>query len=88
MELVPVAQAVGIICGALLGLAAVLRPLLKWLVVKPLQASIEQSTYPISPNANGGKSLPDVAKNTQNIQAQLDRIEKRLEKHIDWHLDQ
>lgn len=51
----------------------------KWLVVNPLKAYIKEQTYPIQPTANGGRSLPDIART-------VDRIEKRLDEHITLHL--
>ncbi len=67
-SLTVVSLALGII--ALLG---------KWLVVNPLKAYIKEQTYPIQPTANGGRSLPDIART-------VDRIEKRLDEHITLHL--
>ena len=49
------------------------------LIVIPLKANIKEQTHPIQPTANGGRSLPDVAK-------AVDRIEKRLDEHITLHL--
>jgi hypothetical protein len=51
----------------------------KWLVVNPLKSYIKEQTYPIQPTANGGRSLPDIART-------VDRIEKRLDEHITLHL--
>lgn len=51
----------------------------KWLVVNPLKNFIKDQTYPIQPTANGGRSLPDIART-------VDRIEQRLNEHIDYHL--
>jgi hypothetical protein len=59
-----------------LGIIAILG---KWLVVNPLKAYIKEQTYPIQPTANGGRSLPDIART-------VDRIEKRLDEHITLHL--
>ena len=59
-----------------LGIIAILG---KWLIVKPLQNFIKGQTYPIQPTANGGRSLPDIAR-------AVDRIEKRLDEHITLHL--
>ena len=59
-----------------LGIIAILG---KWLIVKPLQTFIKEQTYPIQPTANGGRSLPDIART-------VDRIEKRLDEHITLHL--
>ena len=51
----------------------------KWLIVNPLKRFIKEQTYPIQPTANGGRSLPDIAR-------AVDRIEKRLDEHITLHL--
>ena len=59
-----------------LGIIAVLG---KWLILNPLKAFIKDQTYPIQPTANGGRSLPDIAR-------AVDRIEKRLDEHINLHL--
>jgi hypothetical protein len=59
-----------------LGIIAILG---KWLIVNPLKKFIKDQTYPIQPSANGGRSLPDIART-------VDRIEKRLDEHITLHL--
>ena len=51
----------------------------KLLIVTPLKSYIKELTHPIQPSANGGRSLPDVAR-------AVDRIEKRLDEHITLHL--
>lgn len=51
----------------------------KWLIVNPLKSYIKEQTYPIHPQANGGRSLPDVAR-------AVNRIEQRLDEHITLHL--
>ena len=51
----------------------------KWLIVTPIKNYIKDQTYPIQPSANGGRSLPDIART-------VDRIEKRLDEHITLHL--
>ena len=51
----------------------------KWLIVNPLKTFIRDQTYPIQPTANGGRSLPDIART-------VDRIEQRLDEHINLHL--
>jgi len=51
----------------------------KWLIVIPLKNYIKEQTHPIQPTSNGGRSLPDVART-------VDRIEKRLDEHINLHL--
>ena len=57
----------------------ILSVLVKWFVVNPLKNFIKEQTYPIQPTANGGRSLPDIART-------VDRIEKRLDEHITLHL--
>jgi hypothetical protein len=66
----------------------------KWLVVTPLKNFIREHTYPIQPNANGGKSLPDIAKLVIEIKTlldgvnyQLNKVEDRLDKHIEHHIE-
>ena len=51
----------------------------KLLIVTPIKNYIKDQTYPIQPTANGGRSLPDIAR-------AVDRIEKRLDEHITLHL--
>jgi hypothetical protein len=51
----------------------------KLFIVIPLKSYIKELTHPIQPSANGGRSLPDVAR-------AVDRIEKRLDEHITLHL--
>ena len=57
----------------------ILSALVKWFVVAPLKNFIKEQTHPIQPYANGGRSLPDIAR-------AVDRIEKRLDEHITLHL--
>lgn len=66
----------------------------RWLVVAPLKNFIREQTYPIQANANGGKSLPDIAKTTieikacvESLTAQIDRVEGRLDTHIEQHVE-
>ena len=51
----------------------------KLFIVIPLKSYIKELTHPIQPSANGGRSLPDIART-------VDRIEKRLDEHITLHL--
>lgn len=64
----------------------------KWLIVIPLKHFIREQTKSIQPHANGGKSLPDIARTTieiktnlENIMHQVDKIENRLDVHISQH---
>jgi hypothetical protein len=57
----------------------ILTVLARWFIINPLKTFIKEQTYPIQPTANGGRSLPDIART-------VDRIEKRLDEHINLHL--
>lgn len=78
------------IAGTLIVLVGILG---RVLVINPLKHFIKEQTYPIQPNSNGGKSLPDVAKNVIEIKVavqaltnQIDRVEGRLDTHIEQHI--
>jgi len=66
----------GQVAGALVAILTLGGILVKWGIVKPIKAYIDQMTYAIQPHANGGNSLPDVIK-------ALHRVESKLEQHID-----
>jgi hypothetical protein len=51
---------------------------IKWGIVKPIKAYIDQMTYPLQPFANGGKSLPDIAATVNRIESKQTDIEKRV----------
>lgn len=63
---------------ATIAILTLLGLLLRFLVLLPLKVYIKDLTYPIQPNANGGKSLPDVAQGVQDIKNRLDGIERRV----------
>jgi F0F1-type ATP synthase membrane subunit b/b' len=52
----------------------------RYFILNPLKSFIKEQTYPIQPNANGGRSLADVART-------LDKIENKLDQHIQQHLE-
>lgn len=54
--------------------------IVKWGIVKPIKAYIDQATYPISPNANGGRSLPDAISALNRIESKIDSMDKRITK--------
>lgn len=63
-------------------------------IVAPLKNLIREQTYPLQPYANGGKSLPDVARTANEIKVsveslahQIDRVEGRLDTHIEQHME-
>lgn len=64
----------------------------KVLVLNPLKAYIRDVTYPIQPNANGGKSLPDIAvtvarieQKVDNVESWLTKVDERLITHLSEH---
>jgi hypothetical protein len=66
---------IAVAIGAILGVFGLF---VKYGIVLPIKAYIDQKTYPIQPNANGGKSLPDVALGIEAIKLRLDGIERRV----------
>lgn len=65
----------------------------KVLIVNPLKHFIREQTHSIQPDANGGKSLADVAKNViviktslESLTSQVNRVEDRLDTHIEQHV--
>ena len=64
--------------GALTAIFLLAGLLIKWVVIKPLKLYIDQATYPINPNANGGKSLPDAIAGITRIEQKIESIDIRL----------
>lgn len=60
---------------AILGLGGLL---VKYTIIKPLKLYIETMTRPIQPDANGGKSLPDLID-------QVAELRGMLKQHMDTH---
>ena len=69
----------GQVAGALSAIGAVVFVIVKYVVVKPIQNYIDKATYPISPTANGGKSLPDVIRAIKRVETKLEKIDGRVE---------
>ena len=69
----------GQIAGALSAIGAVVFVIVKYVVVKPIQNYIDKATYPISPTANGGKSLPDVIRAIKRVENKLEKIDGRVQ---------
>jgi hypothetical protein len=69
----------GQIAGALSAIGAVVFVIVKYVVVKPIQNYIDKATYPISPLANGGKSLPDVIRAIKRVEVKLEKIDGRVQ---------
>ncbi len=69
----------GQVAGALSAIGAVVFVIVKYVVVKPIQNYIDKATYPISPKANGGKSLPDVIRAIKRVEVKLEKIDGRVQ---------
>jgi hypothetical protein len=64
--------------AAMSAILALLGIIVKYGILKPIKAYIDQATYPINPNANGGRSLPDVVCTLARIEEKLDYLDQRL----------
>lgn len=69
----------GQVAGALSAIGAVVYVIVKYVVVKPIQNYIDKATYPISPVANGGKSLPDAIRAIKRVEAKLEKLDDRVQ---------
>jgi predicted amidohydrolase YtcJ len=58
-----------------------------WLI-DAIKEHVDHRTYPIQPNANGGKSLPDVIKSIEQTNKRLERVENHQIEHLQWHSTQ
>ena len=64
--------------AALVTIATAIGITVKWGIIKPIKAYIDHATYPIQPNSNGGKSLPDAIQTLSRIEKKIDEIDDRL----------
>jgi hypothetical protein len=64
--------------AALSAIAVLLGMFIKWAIVKPIKAYIDTANYPIHPDSNGGRSLPDIAQTVNRIEARVGDIDYRL----------
>jgi hypothetical protein len=64
--------------AALTAIAVLLGMFIKWAIVKPIKTYIDQATYPIHPESNGGRSLNDVAQTVLRIEARVGDLDYRL----------
>ena len=69
---------IGQYAGALTAIALLVGMSIKWGIVKPIKAYIDLATYPIHPEANGGRSLPDIAHTVNRIEASVKELDYRL----------
>jgi hypothetical protein len=64
--------------GAITAIAVLLGMFIKWAIVKPIKAYIDTATYALHPDANGGKSLADVARTVNRIESNVKDLDYRL----------
>jgi len=64
--------------AALSAIAVLLGMFIKWAIVKPIKTYIDQATYPIHPESNGGRSLNDVAQTVNRIETRMADLDHRL----------
>lgn len=79
-DLIAILGFVGIIVAAI---AAVWR----WIAEPRIAKQIAENTKTIQPDANGGKSLPDLHWKVDLLVSRQQDISDRLTDHIAWHLD-
>jgi hypothetical protein len=65
--------------GAITAIALAIGMAIKWAIVKPIKLYIDTATYPLHPDANGGKSLADVARTVNRIETQVKDLDFRLD---------
>jgi hypothetical protein len=70
----------GQMSGALIAILSLAGMLVKYGIVKPIKAYIDTMTYAIQPDANGGKSLPDLIR-------KVDALHLVVQNHIDTRHD-
>ena len=59
--------------AALIAILSLFGLIVNWAVVKPIKLYIDKMTYPIQPNANGGKSLPDLIDSVEDLKEMLNK---------------
>jgi hypothetical protein len=64
--------------AALTAIAILFGMAIKWGIVKPIKAYIDQATYPIHPDSNGGRALPDIANTVNRIESNIKDLDHRL----------
>lgn len=61
------------VAAAIMTIAGAIGMFIKWVVVKPIKTYIDHATYPIQPNSNGGKSLPDLINSVEDVKTLLNK---------------
>ena len=66
--------------GAITAILILAGIIIKWGILKPIKIYIDQATYPIHPESNGGRSLPDAREGIKRIENKVIDIDIRLTK--------
>lgn len=69
---------VGQYAAAITAIVILIGIFIKWVIVKPITLYIDKATYPIHPDSNGGRSLPDVINGISRIEKKICDIDQRL----------
>jgi len=64
--------------GSLTAIIFLVALIINWVIIKPIKMYIDKATYPIHPEANGGKSLPDAIAGITRIEQKIESIDIRL----------
>lgn len=64
--------------AAISAILALLAIIVKYGILKPIKIYIDTATYPIHPEANGGRSLPDAIAGISRIEEKISEIDQRL----------
>lgn len=65
--------------GLIVVIVSSLTALGKFFIFNPLRREIQEATRPISPGANGGLSLPDVARKLDKMETRQDQTDAKLD---------
>ena len=82
MDVVVQASSIAQLIGGLIGIIVALYGLMRWTnrhLQDRIVEAIHDATYPISPKANGGLSLPDVARRTECIERDIQGLKGQVD---------
>lgn len=67
------------VIGFILGVAAIVSGVGKFLIFDPLRREIKAATKQIQPDSNGGLSLPDIAKKLNVVEKRQKDVESKID---------
>lgn len=88
MENLDIASAVGSALGGVAVVASLIVYVTRWSNRKlgeRIAAEIREATYAIHPDANGGLSLPDVARRTEQIAREVGEVKAQVDLLVDLY---